>query len=157
MSLTVEQADACKLISDHLKQQPQLGHDEELQEADLEPADDYEDDEDADEDSSLGHDILEQEVSSELSGASVAQNTVEQLILNLLIALYTHLPSKDDSSLYSPLLRFIILSSYRRTGEWLQPGRITRLFSVILFCGRQVMYAIMQRCVVESSGVRYST
>lgn len=156
MSLTVEQADACKLISDHFKQQPKLCCNVEPQEADLEPADNFEDYED-DEDDSLGDNKLEQEVPLVLSGASVTQETAEQLLLNLLIALYTHLPSKDDSSLSSPLLRFIILSSYRRTGEWLQPRRITQFFSIILFCGRQVMYAIMQRCVVEGGGIRYST
>jgi hypothetical protein len=155
MSLTDTQADACNLIANHLRQQPKSGHDHEPQEADLEPVDD--DDDEDNEDDAFDDNKLEQEVPSELSSASVAQNAAEELVLNLLITLYTHLPSKDDSSLYSPLLRFIILSSYRRTGEWLQPRRITQLFSVVLFCGRQIMYAIMQRCVVEGGGIRYST
>lgn len=158
MSLDVKQIDACRLIAEHLGTLPikafSRNNQKPLEDPDhyIQDGDDNEDDEDDDEEF---FDDDSESIIPDLREASVAQNQTEQRILDLLIALYTQLPSKEDNSLYSPLLRFIILSSHQKTGGWLPPRRITEFFSILLFCGRQVMYTLMWNFVV-AEGIRFA-
>ena len=155
MSLTPEQTDSCNSLARYLKHQPAPTGDG-RQEDDFGIPDYFEDNSDDDEDDPLAECLIEEEIFPNLRTTSVSQNEGEERVLNLLISLYTHLPSKHDGSLYSPLLRFIILSSHQHLGEWLPPRRITELFTILLFSGRQIMYALMQRAVLEGQGIRYT-
>jgi hypothetical protein len=157
MSLTQEQVDACKLFLDHLKELPAgpRVRDNGRPSDDVDIPDYFEDDSD-DEDDPIEDSSMELEALLDIRQVPVTQNPGEERILELLIALYTHLPSKDDTTFYNPLLRFIVLSSRHRTGGWLPPRRITKFFSILLFCGRQVMFSLMQRQVVNGEGIRYT-
>lgn len=154
MSLTQEQIDACGLLLCHFKEVPPgppLYDDG--RPADELDAPDYFEDDSEDEDDPIEDSNMEREV---IRRVPVSQNSGEERVLELLVALYTHLPSGDDTTFYSPLLRFIVLSSRQRTGEWLPARRITEFFTVLLFCGRQIMFALMQRQVIDGEGVRYT-
>ena len=109
-----------------------------------------------DEDDLLVECLIEEEIFLDLRTTSVSQNEGEERILNLLISLYTHLPSKYNGFLYSPLLQFIILSFHQHSGEWLPLRRIMELFSNLLFSGQQIMYTLMQQAVLEGQGIRYT-
>lgn len=84
------------------------------------------------------------------------ENPVQRCLLDLLISLFTHLPSGPDDKFYSPIYRFLVLFSLKKNGEWLAGRRITQLFSALLFCGRQVMMALMHHEVIQRSHLRYS-
>ena len=157
MSLTQKQIDACILFLDHLKELPAGPRicDDGRPADDLDIPDYFEDDSD-DEDDPIEDSSVEDEVAPDIRQTPVAQNSSEQRVLELLVALYTHLPSKDDGMFYNPLLRFIVLSSHQRSGEWLPPRRITEFFSILLFCGRQVMFALMHQQVINGEGIRYT-
>jgi hypothetical protein len=96
---------------------------------------------------------------AELGGTAwqrIVENPVQACILDILISLYTQLPNGNDDKFFSPLLRFIVLSSLQKNGQWLPPRRITRLFAVLLFCGREVMMALMHRKLLDNPTMRYS-
>lgn len=84
------------------------------------------------------------------------ENAVQRCILDLLISLFTHLPAGADDKFYSPILRFLVLFSIKKHGQWLSGRRITQLFASLLFCGREIMMALMHREVIQSSSLRYS-
>lgn len=88
--------------------------------------------------------------------SDLTENRVQRCVLDLLVSLFTHLPSGSDDKFYSPILRFVVLSSLRKNGQWLAGRRITQLFAALLFCGREVMMALMHDEVVQSSSLRYS-
>jgi hypothetical protein len=86
----------------------------------------------------------------------LTDNPIQVCVLDLLVSLYTQLPTGNDDKFFSPILRFIVLFSLKKNGQWLPPRRITRLIAVILFCGREVMMAMMHRRLVEDPTIRYS-
>ena len=155
MTLTPEQKQACQDLKDVLPKVPGNGVDSDIEfnrdafgdlESELECFDDEEEDED------LG---LENENGVEWQ-SSLIENPVQRSILKLLISLFTHLPSGADGKFYTPIYRFLVLFSLKQNGQWLAGGRITQLFAAVLFCGRQVMMALMHQHVVQDSGKRYS-
>jgi len=83
------------------------------------------------------------------SPPNLVENSVQRCILDLLISLFTHLPSGSDDKFYSPIHRFLVLFSLKANGQWLAGRRITQLFAALLFCGRQVIMALMHDCIVE--------
>ena len=91
-----------------------------------------------------------------VSRLDFVEGPVQRCVLDLLVSLFTHLPSGADDKLYSPILRFLILYSLKKNGEWLAGRRITQLFAALLFCGREVMMALMHGEVLERSDLRYS-
>jgi hypothetical protein len=86
----------------------------------------------------------------------IAENQIQAGILDLLISLYTQLPTGHDDKFFSPILRFAVLSSLQKNGQWLPPRRITHILAVLLFCGRLVMMALMHRQILQDSTIRYS-
>jgi hypothetical protein len=91
-----------------------------------------------------------------VSGLEFAEGPVQRCILDLLISLFAHLPSGGDDKFYSPILRFLIIHSLRRNGQWLAGRRISQLFAALLFCGRETMMALMHGEVLRHSDLRYS-
>src|SRR5208283_1316246 len=83
-------------------------------------------------------------------------NPIQRCVLQLLITLYTHLPTGRDDKFYSPILRFIVLSSLKKCGRWLPARQITQTFSALLFCGRLVMMLLMHREVLKDPSIRYA-
>lgn len=96
----------------------------------------------------------EQEVIEERS--DLITNPVQSCVLDLLVSLFTHLPSGKDDKFYSPIYRFVILFSLKKNGQWLAGRRITQLFAALLFCGRTIMMALMHNRIVQCSTQRYS-
>jgi hypothetical protein len=97
--------------------------------------------------------------SAELGAATwhrIAENPIQACILDLLVSLFTQLPTGRDDKFFSPILRFAVLFSLRKNGQWLPPRRITRLLAVLLFCGREVMMSLMYRRLLEDPTMRYS-
>lgn len=86
----------------------------------------------------------------------IAQNVIQARILDLLVSLYTHLPTGTDDKFFSPILRFLVLCSLKKTGQWLPPRRITQFFSILLFCGREIMMALMHHELLKNPHARYS-
>jgi hypothetical protein len=86
----------------------------------------------------------------------IAETPIQEALLELLFALYTHLPTGGDDKFWSPILRFIILSSVMKEGQWLPRNRITQIFSALLFCGRLLMMILMHREVLSHPGICYS-
>ena len=86
----------------------------------------------------------------------IADNPIQARILDLLISLYTHLPTGRDDKFFSPIIRFAVLSSLQRTGQWLPPRRITRILAILLFCGREVMMTLMHQRLLQDPTIRYS-
>lgn len=156
MDLTPGQKEACKHLKDILVELPASSVQEVIgPDADLFDDDDLEDLEDLEgEDESLE---FEEGKSTETqaSPSNLVENSVQRCILDLLISLFTHLPSGSDGKFYSPIHRFLVLFSLKADGQWLAGRRITQLFAALLFCGRQVIMALMQHHVIES-GLRYS-
>jgi hypothetical protein len=91
-----------------------------------------------------------------VSGLEFAEGPVQRCILDLLISLFTHLPSGGDDKFYSPILRFLIIYSLRKNGQWLAGRRISQLFTALLFCGRETMMALMHGEVLRHSDLRFS-
>jgi hypothetical protein len=91
-----------------------------------------------------------------MSWGPVAETPIQARILELLIALYTHLPTGGDDKFFSPVLRFLVLFSRKKTGQWSLPRQMTQFFATLLFCGREVMMALMQREVLADPDIRYS-
>ena len=84
-------------------------------------------------------------------GSLIAQNSVQSCNLNLLVSLFTHLPSSTDDKFYSPIIRFHVLHSLQN-GQWLPGRRITQVFAALLFCGREITMALMR----DQVNMRYS-
>lgn len=157
MDLTPGQKEACKRLKDILVELPAScvqevvgpDNDDLFNDNELEDLEDLEG-----EDESLE---LEDGKSMETqsSPSNLVENSVQRCILDLLTSLFTHLPSGSDDKFYSPIHRFLVLFSLKADGQWLAGRRITQLFAALLFCGRQVIMALMQHHVIES-GLRYS-
>jgi hypothetical protein len=113
------------------------------------------DDEDEDEDGEDEQLELEKNGDMEMQ-VTLVESPVQRCVLNLLISLFTHLPSGADGKFYTPIYRFLVLFSLKKSGQWLAGRRITQLFAALLFCGRQVIMALMHQHVIGSSGLRYS-
>jgi hypothetical protein len=154
MQLTPGQKEACERLKDILVELPAnavqggIGPDDDwFDENDLEDSEDSEDEDESCE-------LEEGEVTETQS--NLVENSVQRCVLDLLISLFTHLPSGSDDKFYSPIHRFLVLFSLKTKGQWLAGRRITQLFAALLFCGREVMMALMHRQVTESSDLRYS-
>lgn len=101
-------------------------------------------------------DLEEMEEGSTEVRQGLVENGMQHCLLELLISLFTHLPSGSDDKFYSPIYRFLILFSLKKNGQWLAGRRITQLFAALLFCGREVMMALMHRELMQRSDSRYS-
>lgn len=78
----------------------------------------------------------------------------DRRLLEFLSHIFTHLPATNDNKFYSPIIRFLILESYRCNGDWLPSRRITEIISALTFCGRQVMFYVILKFIAEQ-GSRY--
>ena len=116
--------------------------------------DDNEMDDLADEEESEDLEESEQEIMEKLP--PLVNNPLQQAILGLLISLFAHLPSGADDKFYSPISRFLVLYSLKKDGQWLAGRRITQLFSALLFCGREVMMALLHDAINQLPNIRYS-
>jgi hypothetical protein len=85
-----------------------------------------------------------------------AANPIQERLLDVLLSLYTHLPTERDDKFYSPIFRFIILYSLRKGGMWIPARQITHVISALLFSGRLLMMVLMHREVVQGPNVRYA-
>lgn len=156
MELTPGQKEACKRLKDILVKLPASG----VQEV-IGPDDDLFNDNELEdlEDLEAEDENLELEdgksMETQSSPSNLIENSVQRCILDLLISLFTHLPSGSDDKFYSPIHRFLVLFSLKANGQWLAGRRITQLFAALLFCGRQVVMALMHHHVIESD-LRYS-
>jgi hypothetical protein len=65
----------------------------------------------------------------------LAENTIQKCLLELLLSLFTHLPTGREDKFWSPILRFIVLYSIKKDGRWLDARQITQVFAALLFCG----------------------
>lgn len=158
MKLTTAQEEACKELKNFLVGQ----HAVEAEEAESLVDDlgidhiDHEDEEEEEEEDSQPEacDDLDQQILDALP--KLVQSPLERYILEILISLFSHLPSAQDDKFYTPVYRFLILSSLKANGGWLAGRRISQLFAALLFCGRQVIMALMHREVCQHQQVRYS-
>jgi hypothetical protein len=155
MQLTPGQKEACKRLKDVLVKLPVNDVEDDIGLDDDWFDDEMEDSDDDDEDGELEKDEGT-EAQPGLARPSLVENAVQRCILDLLVSPFTHLPSGSDDKFYSPLYRFLVLFSLTKNGQWLAGCRITQLFAALLFCGREVMMALMHQQVVESPCLRYS-
>lgn len=155
MELTPGQKEACKRLKDILVELPASG----IQEVAGPDNDFFKDNELEDLEDLEGEDEerLEDGKSTETQSSPLnfIENSVQQCVLDLLISLFTHLPSGSDNKFYSPIQQFLVLFSLKANGQWLTGRRITQLFAALLFCGRQVVMALMHHHVIEND-IRYS-
>lgn len=86
----------------------------------------------------------------------IADSATQAGILELLVSLYTQLPTGEDDKFFSPILRFTVLASLRQSGQWLPPRRITHLLAILLFCGREVLMSLMHQHLLDDPTIRYS-
>ena len=159
MELTPGQKQACQNLKDVLVEMPANDDEDDivfdydaLDDIELEPEDFDDDGEGEGEDEGLE---LERGAGMEWQ-SSLDENPVKRCVLDLLISLFTHLPSGADRKFYTPIYRFLVLFSLKKSGQWLAGRHITQLFAAVLFCGRQVMMAMMHQRVIEGSDLRYS-
>jgi len=155
MRLTPGQKEACKRLKDVLVKLPVNDVEDDIGFDDDWFDDEMEDSDDEDEDTELENDEG-MEAQSGLARPSLVENAVQRCVLDLLVSLFTHLPSGSDDKFYSPIHRFLVLFSLRKDGQWLAGRRITQLFAALLFCAREVIMALMHQQVMESSCLRYS-
>ena len=155
MGLTLAQEQACRALENALsgKQPAQIQGDARLP-VDYDFSAALDDDEPDDLDDEEYEDLDENE--SMEGQPNLLENPVQRCILDLLISLFTHLPSGTDDKFYNPIFRFLVLFSIKKHGQWLSGRRITQLFAGLLFCGREVIMALMHREVIKSSSLRYS-
>jgi hypothetical protein len=154
MELTPLQDKACQSLREALTGLPS-GSEDDLcifQDTDIEFDDNELDDLDDEEYENLEEDKQE----SEEVLPDFIPNSLQCCILKLLVALFSHLPSGKDDKFYSPIIRFLVLYSFKRNGQWLSGRRITQLFSALLFCGRQVMMTMLHAEVTKCPSLRYS-
>jgi hypothetical protein len=154
MELTDKQKQACQTLKNILVQLSAKDVEDDI-EFDNEAFDDIELElEGSDEEDEA---LLELEERDDIDRQSnLVENPVQQCVLDLLISLFTHLPSGADGKFYTPIYRFLVLFSVRKDGQWLAGRRITQLFAALLYCGRQVIMALMHQHVIDSPGLRYS-
>lgn len=157
MGLTPAQEQACKALENALlgKQRAHTRGDVRLP-VDYDFSSALDDDEPEDLDDEEYEDLEENEQESMEGQSDLLENPVQRCILDLLISLFTHLPAGTDGKFYSPIFRFLVLFSIKKNGQWLSGRRITQLFAALLFCGREVIMALMHREVIQSSSLRYS-
>ena len=86
-----------------------------------------------------------------VSRLDFVEGPVQCWVLDLLVSLFTHLPSGTDNKLYSPILWFLILYLLKKNGEWLAGRHIMQLFTALLFCSQEVMMALMHGEVLVST------
>jgi hypothetical protein len=67
-----------------------------------------------------------------------------------------HLPSGKDDKFFFPVIWFLVLFCFRKSSQWLPPWCITHVFAVLLFCGREVMMALMHHKLLKDPNMRYS-
>jgi hypothetical protein len=84
------------------------------------------------------------------------QNSIQDHILNILILLFTHLPSGRDNKFYSPVYQFLILFLVKENRKWLAGHQITQLFVALLFCGQEVMMVLMHHKLIQHGDLCYS-
>jgi hypothetical protein len=157
MGLTPAQEQACRALENALlgNQPTQTRGDARLPvEYDFNAA--LDDDEPEDLDDEEYEDLEDNENGSMERQPDLLENPVQRCILDLLISLFTHLPAGTDDKFYNPIFRFLVLFSVKKHGQWLSGRRITQLFAVLLFCGREVIMALMHREVIQSPSLRYS-
>lgn len=157
MKLTPPQRQACQSLQEALLLQQRTSElDDGLWSPMVEGASTmFEDDELGDEDEEY-EDLGENEPEYLELQTDLADNPVQRCVLNLLVSLFTHLPSGGDDKFYSPILRFVVLFSLKQNGQWLSGRRITQIFAALLFCGREVMMALMCNELIQRPRLRYS-
>jgi hypothetical protein len=70
---------------------------------------------------------------------------IQPKLRNLLVALFTQVPGQDvNGPFFSPLLRYLVLSSIRKNGEWTSSSSITQRIAAVLFTGRLTLYSLME-------------
>lgn len=157
MKLTPAQEQACESLKDILARQQEGKVNDDISLAvDRETCMAFDDNELEDLEDEEYEDLDENEQESIEGRPDLVEDGLQRCILNLLISLFTHLPSGTDNKFYSPIFRFLVLFSLKKNGQWLAGRRITQLFAALLFCGREVMMALMHSVVTQSSGRRYS-
>jgi hypothetical protein len=160
MELTTAQRSACRSLNDTLSA-GELGSSDSneqdwygcLGDGVSEEVED-DDDECEDDEISLADESVDE--STPTARQQIAENPIQTAILELIISLYTQLPIGGDDKFFSPIIRFAVLASLQRTGQWLPPRRITHLLAVLLFCGREVIMALMHRRLLDDPTIRYS-
>jgi hypothetical protein len=85
----------------------------------------------------------------------IEKTPVQARLLELLLSLYTHLPSGRDDKFWSPIIRFIVLYSIKKDGRWLPARQITQIFAALLFCGRLLMMVLMHWKVLRDPSLRH--
>jgi hypothetical protein len=157
MKLTPTQQEACQSLEDVLAGEgPREFKDDMWLLIDDDTCMGFEDSELEDSEDGEYEDLEENEQENMEARPDLVENPVQRCILDLLVSLFTHLPSGTDDKFYSPILRFLVLFSLKKNGQWLAGRRITQLFAALLFCGREVMMALMHDEVIRSSSLRYS-
>jgi hypothetical protein len=157
MKLTPEQKQACERLRDVLVDLPvKDGVVDDIGFSDDSGWFDDEEMEDSDDEDESSKSENGEGTEAQPNVSSLVENSVQRCVLDLLISLFTHLPSRSDDKFYSPIHRFLVLFSLRKDGQWLAGRRITQLFAALLFCGREVTMALMHHKVMESSDLRYS-
>jgi uncharacterized protein YneR len=159
MTLTPAQQQACRALNDVLKEQRANEEEEDMWSfVDDDMRVEFDDDEvdhlDDEEYDKL--DLGDHDRECVVSRLDFIEGPVQRCVIDLLISLFTHLPSGADDKFYSPISRFLILYSLKKNGEWLAGRRIMQVFAALLFCGREVMMALMQGEVLRRSDLRYS-
>ncbi|KAG5223757.1 hypothetical protein IMY05_C0097000300 [Salix suchowensis] len=165
MNLTSEQKDACVRID-------RLLLDTRLEELDAdtdtlamadEMDDDVEEEEEEEEEEEMmvniantSNDIFDMDIHT-----SKPIDGLQRGVLDLLLALYCHLPTSGNDAFFSPLIRFLVLKSRKADGSWLPARRTTQIVAVLLFCGRLAMMSltckVMQRTITSASHSEHST
>ncbi len=115
MKLTSLQEEACRSLKEALAG-PSSGSEDGaciFQDADVELDDNELDDEDDEEYENLEEDKQESEEVLPI----FVHNPVQRCILNLLVKLFSHLPSGTDDKFYSPVIRFLVLYSHKQNGQ----------------------------------------
>jgi hypothetical protein len=158
MRLTQDQSDACRALLRYLRKDETChsGPATELnygaEDSNLEDPLEDSDDETYDD----AHSFFDDDSQISAVAHKISDNPIQTCLLNLLLSLYTHLPTGQDGKFYSPILRFIVLYSIKKNGKWLNANQITQIFAALLFCGRLLMMVLMHRHVVKHPGIRYS-
>lgn len=159
MKLTLAQEQACRALENALSgkqlESSEKGDDMWFSVEDPSAALEDEELENLDDDE---YEDLEESEQERLEGQpNLVENPVQRCVLDLLVSLFTHLPSGTDNKFYSPISRFLVLFSLKKNGQWLPGRRITQVFAALLFCGREVIMALMHKEVTQSPNIlRYS-
>jgi len=156
MKLTASQEEACQRLKDFVTEHQNDFKDDPRLVVDRDACTEFDDDEIDDLDDEE-YESLEGSMAESMETLPyIATTAIQRHILSLLVSLFTHLPLGGDDKFYSPIFRFLVLYSLKKDGQWLAGRRITQLFSALLFCGREVMMAVLQGEVNQLSGLRFS-